>query len=635
MPKFWRCGLAVVVYCLLTTAATIADEVSVKPSDLNDEVVRRIDRTAAQAPPESHLEKRAGIHGDLISWLISRAPLTAAEEVERAQALYAEMTAGRKIIPTAKEADELLQFLAGALPESLAPGEYKFSLTLVDEPQAQAFSFGGGYLSVTAPLLDCLLEDNVRGRDMLAFVLAREIGHMVLGHCRRGLELALFEEELQTGISDKIERESARRLLQTSLAAATALARFLYTPAQEFEADLFALQLCRNAGLNSDRVLDALRWECLKVRPDLKEPPAPRARAQRALATAQADGALNLDPFLRLKRLQMELSGEPDAPADYGLFAFDREEEKFHKAAEMSIGAGDRAVVFVHGMESGSGAHRAVMRQMIREQQAASIELLEFRYPNDQSLARSGEFLTSELRRVCAGCGNVDFVCHSAGGLVFRYYAEVKEGELRRAIFQGTPHGGSDLARLRLLLETAHFLRSLKFGYPEALEKTILDGDGQIARDLDPASLFLDRLRHRREIVAIDGKRVAVKRVDEQLHERIYPRYYVFRGWVLHPAQGALLAAAIDAARNVLRGRSDEAVRSPVLARTVRRSIDSLLIPAEISSGDLCVSLERAMLAGVPEENVFTVRANHLSIKSAPGTVQKLIQLLLETAIAP
>ncbi|MBI3866352.1 MAG: M48 family metalloprotease, partial [Planctomycetia bacterium] len=480
--------------CAAISARCAASSVAgpeVQPSDLTVDVIRRIDQAARDRPLESRVQNVAGFHGDVVSWLVSRAPLSPAEEVDRAAALHAEICGARKVVPTPVALAADFQALTARMPPDMRPAEFRFTLTVLDEPERKAFSGGGGFVYITRSLLKELYDEGAERQPRLDFCLARELGHIGLGHCRRGHELKLLEDESKRGIDLGIDRDVLRSLLHTAVAAGGSLARFLYTPQQEFAADLFALHLCRNARHDTDRALDAIRYECLRARPDLAAPAEPGVERP-AAGPRPADQP---DPFLRLKRLQMELSGEPDSAAAYGLFIYDRETSEFRRAAEQSLAVGDRAVVFIHGLEGNGGFYLPLMKEVARNQRGANLEFFEFRFPNDQSLARSGEYLTRELARVCTTCRDVDFVCHSAGGLVFRYFAEVHNGEFCKAIFQATPHAGSELARLRTLLEAGQFLKGLKLGFPESLEQAILDGRGQIAYDLHPGSLFLEYMR--------------------------------------------------------------------------------------------------------------------------------------------
>src|SRR5262249_24523990 len=109
------------------------------------------------------------------------------------------------------------------------------------------------------PLLDELLQDPERGPAALAFVLAHELGHVARGHTRRGWQVVQVEAEINRGIRLLVEKESLRTLLQTCVASSGQLVQFLYAREQVYEADCFAWQLCRNAGLDTDHALDWLR----------------------------------------------------------------------------------------------------------------------------------------------------------------------------------------------------------------------------------------------------------------------------------------------------------------------------------------------------------------------------------------
>jgi Zn-dependent protease with chaperone function/pimeloyl-ACP methyl ester carboxylesterase len=546
------------------------------------------------------------IHGNTVAWLLSQAAMTAAEEFEVSQAAHAALLRTTKTVATPDAANRVFRRLVEELPVRCRPAELAFSLTVLDVPETNVFTTGAGFVCITAPFLRSLLDVGDRGSDMLAFFLAHELGHVALGHTRRGYQLMAVEEEIRQGLRASVDREWLERALETSVNPAGTLVRFLYSRAQEYEADLFALHLCRNAATPIDHALDAVRLLCLLEQPQLAREANDTPRVPRDNSKRGYFFSAHPDPFRRLLALQRELRGTVDAPGDYGLFVYDRHKRELAPANEREVAAGQRAIVFMHGMEGGAGSFLPLMQHLAARRAADEIAMLEFRYPNDQSLARSGEFLVGEMNRVCAAGSRVDFVCHSAGGLVFRWYAEVRGGAFCQAVFQGTPHGGSDLARLRTLLELTQFLKHLKLGYPKALSRSILDGQGQIAHDLLPDSLFL---RH-------------LARFDAPVED-----YHIIRGQVFRTAQAALLETALSAGRLVLAERAAE-IDSPLLRRTVDRWIELLQLPDEIKAGDLAVSLERATLAGV--EDVTTVRESHLSMKRDGATMQVVEKIVLD-----
>src|SRR4029079_3638788 len=130
-----------------------------------------------------------------------------------------------------------------------------------------------------------------------------------------------------------------------------------------------------------------------------------------------------------------------------------------NRLADSSIDDGERVICFIHGIDSHFGIYESALDYMAQLEQTKDVRLVCFHYPNDDSIAKSARYLRNELNRVGGTAEAFDFVCHSAGGLVFRYYAEVERGGFRRGVLQGTPHAGSDLAKLRVLLETKQFLR--------------------------------------------------------------------------------------------------------------------------------------------------------------------------------
>jgi Zn-dependent protease with chaperone function len=595
VKSFRQIAIAVVIIRLATNAAEpSAGTGHVRPAELTPDLCRRIDRLATQISLENLTRQKIDVHGNLAAWIIKRAPVSPADELAGARREHELIIRTVRHEPAPSAVHDLLQHLVAELPPHLNPLPFPFTLTVIDSEEPNVFCVGGGYLYITAPLLDSLLQPESSGREMLAFLLAHEIGHVALGHFRLGYQSMLLKEEIDRGISLSVDNVLLERILKTTINPAPTLARFLYTREQEYEADLFALHLCRNAGVNLDRALNAVRFVCLLEHPRLASDPSfrPNPAADRSLLVYYLSA--HPEPLRRLKRLQMERTGEPDDGAEFGLLEFDRRTKGMHRAADRAFGD-SRAVILIHGMEGGANTYRELIEGMTASPQGQTIRLLVFVYPNDQSLARSGVMLHRELRRVFDSRRNVDFVCHSAGGLVFRYYAEVLGGEFRYAVFQGTPHGGSDLATLRCLLEATQFIGDLKLGYPAALANTLIDGHGQITQDLHPDSLLLRYLDR---------------------HPRPANRYYVIRGRVLRPTRALALTGAVKSARLALERRIDREISSDFMKRMARSAVATLKLPREVGAGDLAVAVDRATLAGAAE--IITTRHNHQRLKSCP-----------------
>src|ERR1019366_2506443 len=99
--------------------------------------------------------------------------------------------------------------------------------------------------------------------------------------------------------------------------------------------------------------------------------------------------------------------------------------------------------------------------------------LIVFRYPATGSIARCGKFLANQVRDLVPVQTPLTFVCYSAGGLVFRTYAERLNGSFDRAIFIATPHAGSDLTQLAFLVDLFEFAGLLGKGFPAAVAETV------------------------------------------------------------------------------------------------------------------------------------------------------------------
>src|SRR5262249_54178942 len=157
--------------------------------------------------------------------------------------------------------------------------------------------------------------DRRRGPAALAFILARELGHIGLEHCCRGWQRLAVEEELRQEVKGH-KAGWVRDVLQTGIVASGKLVHFLYSRDQEYEADLFALHLCRNAGLKPDEGLDGLRLLARLRHPDALTDPRFDAAKVKPDTTLGYYFSAAPDPLVRLRRLLMECRGEVDRPAE-------------------------------------------------------------------------------------------------------------------------------------------------------------------------------------------------------------------------------------------------------------------------------------------------------------------------------
>jgi hypothetical protein len=306
-------------------------------------------------------------------------------------------------------------------------------------------------------------------------------------------------------------------------------------------------------------------------------------------------------PLQRLRRLLLERDGLVEGP-EHGLFEHDPRTGALRKCPDHSVSAADRPVVFVHGMLGGTESLRAYLRAFDESPALRGRKPLVFRYPGNGSLARSGLFLAHEVARVVSAPERAHFICHSAGGLVFRYYAEVARGGFDRATLLATPNAGSDLTNLKWLVDLAKFAGGLGGGLTAALDRAVHEGRGEIALDLHPDSLFLRHLGRAPGLAA---------------------RYHVYSGQYLSAAQGLALLAGFRAARRLVEERWVSRLE-PKAQRRARRWLEGLRVPQEVLLGDLAVTARSALLPGAGK--VTRTRLHHQALKTDAGLIREVLE---------
>src|SRR5262249_931717 len=139
--------------------------------------------------------------------------LTAEEEQSAAAPVHQRILDEHRgrIRPTPTVLQKTFDRLLSEVPDDLKPQPFRYSLTVLDSPRPAVFSSGAGHVYLTTNLLDVLESRTDRGRAVLTFLLARELGHIGLGHCRRGYQLRQMQAELR--------QEPALRLLPARVAA--------------------------------------------------------------------------------------------------------------------------------------------------------------------------------------------------------------------------------------------------------------------------------------------------------------------------------------------------------------------------------------------------------------------------------
>jgi len=593
---------------LLLALSTILLSLSLSPAaappalkDLTPAMRDRIDRLAEKHPLDTVPQQTRNVAGNISLWALGHLALDPEDELEHAQEVYKQIREQKRLVKTPAAAERILEKLLEKLPAHLKPDAFEYKVIVLDEPVPNIFTLGGGFIYVSRPLLDALLSDKERGETALAFILAHQLGHMGLQHTRHGWQSQELEQELQKGIDMHIARPQLREILHTGIEAAGTRMKFLYTRRQMYEADLFAWQLCRNAGLPLDPALDALRWLASVDHPQLLTDPTYRPEDE--------GSGRDVPPvLLRLRRLFMERDGQVHDKEDkYGLFLWDSRSNSFQRCVSRSIAAKDRAIIFVHGFRGSMQTFRDYLRAFAQDRELSRYKLIVFRYPNNASLGRCGQFLSNEMHRVVVAPEKAFFVCHSAGGLVFRWYAERNKRPFDRAVLLSTPNTGTSLTSLKYLADIAAFIDELKMNGPGALGRMLPEGEGQIVYDVHADSLFLRYLGHNADLAK---------------------RYHVFSGEYLRTGQVIALGVGIAAAKRVLTNRLLPRIDSPILRRQALRSVERWHLPREISRGDLIVSVRSALLKDAG--HATRTALSHEGFKTDENVIQDVIDAILD-----
>ena len=163
---------------------------------------------------------------------------------------------------------------------------------------------------------------------------------------------------------------------------------------------------------------------------------------------------------------------------------------------------GARSLVLIHGLDEPGD----IWDDLAPALMAAGYAVWEYRYPNDQGIDRSADWLAERWPTLPVS-PPVVLIGHSMGGLVARDFVsrwrhpvgpapQVGGPSVAGVILVGTPNGGSEWARLRVWLEVRdHFASPAT--RPRDLMAGLRDGLGEAKIDLRPDSDFLRVLNAR------------------------------------------------------------------------------------------------------------------------------------------
>ena len=161
------------------------------------------------------------------------------------------------------------------------------------------------------------------------------------------------------------------------------------------------------------------------------------------------------------------------------------------------------SVIMLHGLDEPGG----IFDELAIALDEAGINGWEFRYPNDQAIARSANLLAEYWPALDPDLP-VILLGHSMGGLVIRDFVSrhrhpvaghptVYGPAISGVIMIGTPNQGSDWARLRAWLEVREMFADIT-QREFSLFAGLRDGTGAAKIDLRPDSDFLAELNARR-----------------------------------------------------------------------------------------------------------------------------------------
>jgi pimeloyl-ACP methyl ester carboxylesterase len=298
---------------------------------------------------------------------------------------------------------------------------------------------------------------------------------------------------------------------------------------------------------------------------------------------------------------------EPASPQPSGgagvLSSYDRGSGTLARCPDEAVGPAERPVVLVHGLFGGTKSLRPLLTFLARQPELRGRPLLVFAYPSSGGLARAAQALHDEMRRVVADPAGATFVCHSAGGLVFRHYAEVLGGPFDRAVLLGTPHRGSALAGLGPVRGASGAAAAVRQLLPEKAAARMPGLLDRTLTDVRPGSAFL-----------------------RQLGPGTDDCYDLFGGeWVSRP-QSMAVEATFLAARSLLRGQAERIPLAALRALALSR-LDRLRLPAELTLGDLVVAADSACPPGAGR--VTRLRASHRALRADERVLKRVLSVVV------
>jgi hypothetical protein len=582
-----------------------------EPFDI--QVKKRVDSEARKT--EIKKEERKILKGNIIAWLINQVPISEKEEYEAASELHEKLVNNVKIILTPEKVNKVFNKLVANIPVFQKFNRFNYKLFVLDQTDLNVFTNGGGYVYITKPLMEKFIDYNMEPTPGLYFILGNELGKISLKHTRRHYQLVEIKKELSRSIDLHVEDQLLNSIFHASISPIFTYFSYMYIQYQYFQTDIFAFYLCRNSGVKPEDTLDALRFFVIDKYPKIKE----SGFNVPAESNIEFFTTFRSFPLVRLKYLLNELEGViEDSVEKFGLFQYQKNTKKFELCKNKSILGDKSTLVFCHGLKGNQESFKDLIEHVAKNKKTESKEILVFRYPNIESLSKSGQFLTNEIKRVFQDPQKIQFICHSAGGLVFRFYAEVKEGLYDQVFFIATPHKGTSMTKYKFLLDLNEFsLVSGTEGISKAISETISEGRGEIGFDLHSGSLFLSYLnsfKSKKKNYFICNACFTGDGAFSKFDSRVIKNITVIN----------ILEQCLPIVKDTLNDRAEK-FGSPLFKKWSLEILSKLEIPDEIKKGDLAVTVESTKIEG--GEIIITGHGlNHLTILTEPKVINEIIK---------
>lgn len=264
-------------------------------------------------------------------------------------------------------------------------------------------------------------------------------------------------------------------------------------------------------------------------------------------------------------------------------------------------------VVLIHGLNS----RPEDLASLVPVVRRVGLVTTVFSYPNDQPIDRSSEQLSRALRKLSRQFPRrrVRLVTHSMGGLVARGALELPgldPGNVKQLIMVAPPNHGSALANVALFMDCHEFFSSAERRRPSVLIDSVSDGLGEATADLEPNSVFLDKLNAR-------------------------PRHSGVKYTILLGTKAPMQPREMARLRDTVRGLSDGNRYLRFVCSKLNLSLDSLNEVVD-GRGDGVVATWRGRLKGVedvvrlPFSHAGVLQASHPSSQQAYRVIANRLQ---------